>query len=1399
MTREHTGPMGNRIARLTAIVALGLLISCGLAARASATAYVHPFISAFGKKGTEQSVFANPMTVTVDQSNHVVYVGESEKVYRFTSTGTVDNFTEGPFAGTNRIDAVSAGQMAVAPAGSPGGTAGDLYIQSAPGIEIYSPVGTHIGSLDDSGNTNPDSGGDGCGVAVDPAGNVYVCYSGHIDKYVPSADPVASADFDSELSGVPIVSEPPLNSDNSGPIAVSSTSLYLRGRRFDLSLFPDGGGSADATGLGIPFGDQDFTDSNGRLVFEPPPVPAVDPLTEDLYLASAHRNGLEEEAGAYGYREGPEPFYFDGVHQFDKEGNLISHILVPDGPGATGVFRGGAFGVAVDGGSGNVYVPSFGAISNEYRVRIYGPGIPVNPPSASIDPVTSFNYQSAHFSGTVNAGGSGEAQETTYVFTCTPECPGLQGTRTAIADGTAHAVSDDTSGLQPETSYEVTLSATNANGVQTAKATTSFQTPAKPLIEPPEVTIDPAGELTATSAQLSGTIDPGGTEAEQQTTYRFEYSADGLKWIALADQGPITGSGPQEVSTELENLRPNTSYSVRLHAENGGGTTTSPGPNPSFTTLGSPPFAEATGATHVLSGSAQLNGRINPHGSQTSYYFQWGPNDCASGPCTSVPASEDADAGSGGDYVFVKATVEGLSPQGNYSYRLIAKSPEGEATSPSASFATTAAPSACANQGLRSEQGSSFLPDCRAWEMVSPRQKNGGGVGAAPDRSRAAIDGDAVSFGSFTAFAGTPGADDKGAEYVSRRGGPEGWSTYSASPQHQSPIFPSAFASSHYMGEFSADLSKGIFLSLTEIPGVTTQNVNNQSNLYLGSGLGSPTPSMTLVSDAASAIPGDQGSVNSGYTPNIELAGASADFSHVAFETPYNLTAEASGESPKAYEWANGTVRVAGILPDGACESPPCQAPTSVIGAGARAGAYTAPNNAISSDGARIFFTAGALSNSVSDAGLAGDLYLREDGTTTVQIDASERTQPIPGGLSTFEWATPDGASALFISNKPLVDEDQDGSGEDLYRYNVDAPAGQHLTLMTPEWLTPNALGISHVVGASEDGSIVYVIGAEIKGKGDHYEPMYVLHGDMVRQVGAREAVLGGITDWGDAGGFRASMARVSPDGRHVLFQSVNDQGLGYDNHHDNSIAGHECTLTPADLNQEGNGGLNVLEGLREGKGRCAELFLYSFDSGETVCVSCNPSGAPAEGNGSFETRYYGVSGGGQHLVQPMSTDGRRIFFNSRDALVPSDSNGKPDVYEYDSQSGDLRLISSGGCNCASILLAADADGSDAFFATKEQLVIHDEDNLYDVYDARIGGGIQSQNEPLAPGCEGDACQAAPTPPVDPTPSSVSFQGAGNVSEPRSQGRKHRKHAKKRKHRNGRRHRSAGGKGRTGK
>jgi hypothetical protein len=104
------------------------------------------------------------------------------------------------------------------------------------------------------------------------------------------------------------------------------------------------------------------------------------------------------------------------------------------------------------------------------------------------------------------------------------------------------------------------------------------------------------------------------------------------------------------------------------------------------------------------------------------------------------------------------------------------------------------------------------------------------------------------------------------------------------------------------------------------------------------------------------------------------------------------------------------------------------------------------------------------------------------------------------------------------------------------------------------------------------------------------------------------------------------------------------------------------------------------------------------------------------------------------------------------------------DVYEW--REGRIQLVSNGTTEAHTVFAAASEDGQDVFFNTRQQLVGQDRDELYDLYDARVGGGIASQSPPPPPDpCLGEACKEAPAP--APTPQvlgSPAFRGTGNIS-----------------------------------
>jgi hypothetical protein len=179
--------------------------------------------------------------------------------------------------------------------------------------------------------------------------------------------------------------------------------------------------------------------------------------------------------------------------------------------------------------------------------------------------------------------------------------------------------------------------------------------------------------------------------------------------------------------------------------------------------------------------------------------------------------------------------------------------------------------------------------------------------------------------------------------------------------------------------------------------------------------------------------------------------------------------------------------------------------------------------------------------------------------------------------------------------------------------------------------------------------------------------------------------------------------------------------------------------------------------------GGFTQVFRYDTDARTFACVSCRASGAASQFAASLSD---GIL---PPFAPPYATrnvlDNGRVIFQTKDALVPGDVNGRQDVYLW--QDGHPYLLSDGRTDSDSSFADASATGDDVFFSTRARLVTQDRDEYVDMYDARVGGGLAGQNPPPdPPECAGDTCQG-PVPPAPPLPvvASVTFAGPGDLPE----------------------------------
>ncbi len=387
--------------------------------------------------------------------------------------------------------------------------------------------------------------------------------------------------------------------------------------------------------------------------------------------------------------------------------------------------------------------------------------------------------------------------------------------------------------------------------------------------------------------------------------------------------------------------------------------------------------------------------------------------------------------------------------------------------------------------------------------------------------------------------------------------------------------------------------------------------------------------------------------------------------------------------------------------------------------------------------------------------------------------------------------------------------------GNDLYRYES---ATDTLADLTSDLADKNGAEVQGVLGASDDGSRVYfAANGDLDGSGEGAQgdcKTLRPHGALALTTGscniylwsegsadfvakvisegnqANAGVLNWTGAWRDlffATGYTPKSAFVSKDGEELLFRSSE-------------------SLTPYDS-----------EGI-------SELYRYSASDKRLACVSCPPSGEAVDSDVVLASIGYpgplspGLVSVSAVASRNLSADGSRVFFETAEALLPEDTNGVDDVYQWEApgsgsctqgapgysplNEGCVYLISTGKSPFPSLFADASESGDDVFFFTREGLVGQDTDELQDVYDARVGGGLASQSPPPPNPClSTESChEAAPSAPSEQSAGSATFVGPGNEAQKHKKPKaaKKKKH-KKPNHKKGKKKQRANAKGRTGR
>ncbi len=627
-----------------------------------------------------------------------------------------------------------------------------------------------------------------------------------------------------------------------------------------------------------------------------------------------------------------------------------------------------------------------------------------------------------------------------------------------------------------------------------------------------------------------------------------------------------------------------------------------------------PPEIESQGATAVETDRAVVEATINPKfWADTSYALQYGTADCieASGwvpACVTQIPNPEALLGAGAIDAGAKTAdiaLEGLTPGTEYSYRFRAQSrfdkngvevntkggpvfgvggsegTDGEVASFTTTTISPVGPE-CPNDALRNGP-SALLPDCRAYEMVSPVDKNGGNIqpGRGESYLQASSDGNRLTYTAETAY-GDQASNKLANQYLASRG-TEGWSNHGINAPLGRQVSGGYFYPVREAAAFSADLCSEWLIDQNLVPLAPEAQVGF-ANLYrqdlCGNGgfealtrLAPPAGTGPIYVGASSA----QGSVQ----------GFSADLGHVLIVLRAALPPESLVGNTNTqiydYERASGNLRLVSVLPDGSPDPAAAQ-----VGAGGSDSFGGSLQGAVSAGGSRVYWSSG-VSNAV------GKIYLRKN-PAAEQGECSEAgkactVEVSSGSQATYWTAAKDGSEALY----------SEGSIEQgkatLHRFEAESGAS--------EAIAENVIG---VLGASENLARIYFVSSEDLAAGAQAgEPnLYLKEGEsdptfIATLLGGGKAgdVFAAENEQGEGHAYNVvarftqfHASRVTPDGGRIVFES-RAALTGYDN--TDAVSGE------ADL----------------------EVFTYDAVGGKLHCISCGASGERPRGREMAEAFKY--------------------------------------------------------------------------------------------------------------------------------------------------------------------------------
>jgi hypothetical protein len=523
----------------------------------------------------------------------------------------------------------------------------------------------------------------------------------------------------------------------------------------------------------------------------------------------------------------------------------------------------------------------------------------------------------------------------------------------------------------------------------------------------------------------------------------------------------------------------------------------------------------------------------------------------------------------------------------------------------------------CDNAAVREHNGSTELPDCRAYEMVSPPYKQGFGV-----ISNAFSDDGIVSYDSGGSFAGNGWGGLLTNPYLGVRT-PAGWETQALHPYR---AFQETLLSSDLRLSVAAlvDKSGGAGYYVRDLTGGLTR-------LGQGSAPEGFILSLVLVSDDLSHVVSD-GSLGFGSIGPWEYAGVGGG------AVARRVSVDNHGE------WLPSDSRCA---------------------------------NAISGDGRVIVL--GCPGTGPVRARVGGSATVAVSGSECTRTAADLGGLCNGASPAAYAGGAEDGSRLFFTTDQQLVNSDRDVT-RDLYACDIPAgspvPVGDAnpCDTLTEVSGTSDGAGVESVVSISEEGSRVYFVaggvlaantGASGGGAVVGAQNLYLWIKDAAHPAGQMRFVA--RVDGGVSGG------EIAGDGRYLVFSTpaaLVSSGPGADEDGGADVYRYDVeseTVLRLSTSVTGSGG-NASGFDAAGSSATAEGSTVSADGSMVVfdtAEGLSPSDTDGVGDVYLwrEGRVSRISRGGARAMGISST-GRDVYFVTAQRLVAADGDVNTDVYD---------------------------------------------------------------------------------------------------------------------------------------